>query len=111
MTLPSLEDSKDFFISYNQGDRAWAEWLAWTLEEVGYSVIIDAWDFRPGGNFALEMDRAMKRAERTIAVLSENYLNAVYTQSEWGVSRGWGSIIVWGTVDLEQSEQRKKDRR
>jgi len=28
-----------------------------------------------------------------------------------GVSRGWGSIIVWGTVDLEQSEQRKKDRR
>jgi len=29
----------------------------------------------------------------------------------WGVSRGWGSIIVWGTVDLEQSEQRKKDRR
>jgi len=86
MTLPSLEDSKDFFISYNQGDRAWAEWLAWTLEEVGYSVIIDAWDFRPGGNFALEMDRAMKRAERTIAVLSENYLNAVYTQSEWAAA-------------------------
>jgi len=28
-----------------------------------------------------------------------------------GVSRGWGSIIVWGTADLEQSEQRKKDRR
>jgi len=30
---------------------------------------------------------------------------------QMGVSRGWGSIIVWGTADLEQSEQRKKDRR
>ena len=20
---------KDFFISYNQADRAWAEWIAW----------------------------------------------------------------------------------
>jgi len=34
-----------------------------------------------------------------------------FLQTLWGVSRGWGSIIVWGTVDLEQSEQRKKDRR
>jgi hypothetical protein len=23
---------KDFFISYNQADRAWAEWIAWELE-------------------------------------------------------------------------------
>jgi len=36
---------------------------------------------------------------------------AISTLIEAGVSRGWGSIIVWGTVDLEQSEQRKKDRR
>jgi TIR domain len=82
MTLPSSEDSKDFFISYNQGDRHWAEWLAWTLEKAGYSVVIDAWDFRPGGNFVLEMEKA-ERSRKTIAVLSDHYLQAVYTQSEW----------------------------
>ena len=38
-------------------------------------------------------------------------LNFLEERNEPGVSRGWGSIIVWGTVDLEQSEQRKKDRR
>jgi len=38
-------------------------------------------------------------------------LSVFQTRIEGGVSRGWGSIIVWGTVDLEQSEQRKKDRR
>jgi hypothetical protein len=30
----------DFFISYTRTDRAWAEWIAWTLEEQGYSIII-----------------------------------------------------------------------
>ncbi|NJR38848.1 MAG: toll/interleukin-1 receptor domain-containing protein, partial [Leptolyngbyaceae cyanobacterium CSU_1_4] len=78
-----IPSPKDFFISYNQSDRPWAEWLAWTLEEAGYSVIIDAWDFRPGGNFALEMDKAAKQSHKTIAVLSDHYLQAVYTRSEW----------------------------
>lgn len=46
---------KDFFISYTGNDRPWAEWIAWVLEEAGYSVVIQAWDFRPGGNFVLDM--------------------------------------------------------
>ena len=50
--------SKDFFISYNKADRAWAEWIAWTLEEAGYSTTIQAWDFQAGGNFVLEMQKA-----------------------------------------------------
>lgn len=74
---------KDFFISYNRHDRAWAEWIAWTLEAVGYSVIIEAWDFRPGENFAVKMQNATVQAEKMIAVLSDNYLNADYTHPEW----------------------------
>ncbi|MGQ4649495.1 TIR domain-containing protein [Lyngbya aestuarii] len=74
---------KDFFISYNSHDKQWAEWIAWTLEEAGCTVILQAWDFRPGGNFALDMQKAMTGTKQTIAVLSENYLRAKYTQSEW----------------------------
>jgi tetratricopeptide (TPR) repeat protein len=77
---------KDFFVSYNRHDRTWAEWIAWTLEDAGYSVVIQAWDFRPGGNFVLDMQRAAAQAERTIAVLSENYLNAQFTQPEWAAA-------------------------
>jgi hypothetical protein len=29
---------KDFFISYHKVDKTWAEWIAWHLEEAGYSV-------------------------------------------------------------------------
>jgi hypothetical protein len=49
---------KDFLISYNTADQAWAEWIAWQLEAAGYSIHFDAWDVRPGMNFVLEMDRA-----------------------------------------------------
>ncbi len=72
---------KDFFISYNSHDRRWAEWIAWHLEEENYSVVIQDWDFT--GNWVVNMDRAMCDAQRTIAVLSPQYINALYTQSEW----------------------------
>ena len=74
---------KDFFISYNKADRSWAEWIAWQLEEEGYTTVIQAWDFRAGSNFVLEMDRATREAKRTIAVLSDDYLNASFTEPEW----------------------------
>ena len=77
---------KDFFISYNSADRGWAEWIAWILEEQGYSVIIQAWDFRPGGNFVLDMQRAAVESLRTVMVLSEAYLQASYTQPEWAAA-------------------------
>jgi hypothetical protein len=77
---------KDFFISYNHADKTWAEWIAWTLEEAGYTVVIQSWDFRPGNNFVLEMARAAEGTRKTIAVLSQDYLNAAFTQSEWAAA-------------------------
>ncbi len=77
---------KDFFISYTSADRAWAEWIAWRLEEADYSVIIQAWDFRPGSNFIAEMDRATRKARHTIAVLSQKYFHSPFTQAEWSAA-------------------------
>lgn len=76
----------NFFVSYNRADRNWAEWIAWQLEEAGYAVIIQAWDFRPGANFVQEMDRAAAQAERTLAVLSPDYLVSEFTAAEWSVA-------------------------
>ena len=39
---------KDFFISYNKADLAWAEWIAWQLEEADYTTEIQAWDSQFG---------------------------------------------------------------
>jgi tetratricopeptide (TPR) repeat protein len=89
----------DFLVSYAQTDQSWAEWIAWCLEHAGYSVIIAAWDFRPGANFVYEMDQALKKARRMIAVLSPAYLRSEDAFAEWAEMfrrdpRGRGRLLV-----------------
>lgn len=76
----------DFFISYTHVDSEWAEWIGYALEEQGFSVVIQAWDFRPGSNFVLEMQRAAAKADRTILVLSPDYLKSQFASPEWAAA-------------------------
>jgi hypothetical protein len=90
---------KDFFVSYNKADRSWAEWIAWHLEESNYTTVIQEWDFRPGCNFVLEMQKASVECDRTIAILSPEYLGAQFTQPEWAAAfavdpQGWERKLV-----------------
>ncbi len=81
-----MPEARDFFISYNRADERWAEWIAWTLDEAGYSHYFQKWDFRPGGNFVLDMQRAALDSKRTLLVLSNAYLGALFTQPEWAAA-------------------------
>ncbi|EIV91450.1 FxSxx-COOH system tetratricopeptide repeat protein [Frankia sp. QA3] len=76
-------DGWDFFVSYTAADRGWAEWIAWALEEAGYRVLLQAWDFVPGSNWVNGMHDGVQRAARTIAVLSDGYTRSVYGTAEW----------------------------
>ncbi len=73
----------DFLVSYAKADRRWAEWMAWTLEDAGYSVLLPSRDFKPGGNFLVEMQRAVSEARKTLVILSQAYLESSFTESEW----------------------------
>lgn len=73
----------DFFISYTGVDKKWAEWIAFILEEVGFTTVVQVWDFRPGSNFVLEMQKASSTADRTIMVLSPDYLDSGMAAAEW----------------------------
>jgi hypothetical protein len=72
-----------FFVSYTGADRAWAEWVAWELEQAGYQVIVQAWDFEPGDNFVVRMRDALDQADRTLALVSAAYLASPYCTDEW----------------------------
>jgi len=74
---------KDFFISYTGKDKEWAVWIGQQLEDAGYSVILQDWDFGSGQNFVRNMDKASRNSRRTIAVLSPDYFKATYTPAEW----------------------------
>ncbi|MEA5452532.1 TIR domain-containing protein [Leptolyngbya sp. CCNP1308] len=77
---------KDFFISHTTPDGAWAEWIAWILEANGYTVHLQAWDFVPGKSFVREMNQGVTECDHTIAILSDNYLKANFTQAEWAAA-------------------------
>lgn len=74
---------KDFFISFNKADKGWADWIAFQLDEHGYSITYQNWDWGPGSDFVLEMQKAAQECERTLIVLSPSYLSSLYTQPEW----------------------------
>ncbi len=94
----------DYFISYTAADARWAEWIAWVLEgKKKCTTLLQAWDFVPGSNFVLEMQRAASSTSRTIAVLSPDYLRSAYAKPEWaaafaqdpeGMKRKLGPVMV-----------------
>jgi len=75
--------AKDFFISYNHNDKAWAEWIGWHLEEAGHSVVLQEWDFVGGGNFVAKINAASINCDRTFAILSPDYLASGFCTAEW----------------------------
>jgi hypothetical protein len=74
---------REFFLSFTGADRPWAEWLLAELDATGYASVSQLRDFVAGANFALDMDRAARRAKRTLGVLSPQALQAPYVQQEW----------------------------
>ncbi|WP_322750797.1 MULTISPECIES: TIR domain-containing protein [unclassified Frankia] len=73
----------DFFVSYAEADRAWAEWVAWQLEQAGFRVLVRAWDFVPGSNEQLGVHRGAAGARRMIVLLSASYTDLERGSVEW----------------------------
>src|SRR3954447_3366444 len=72
----------DFFISHAGRDTGWAEWLAWQLQQAGYTVALDVWDWAPGEDFVARMQQALESADRLLAVCTEAYFASVFGGAE-----------------------------
>jgi hypothetical protein len=81
--ISTILPKKDFFVSYTEVDENIAEWIAYCLEDAGYKVTFQKWDFRPGNNFVLLMNKALYESEHLIAVLSPSYQEALFAAPEW----------------------------
>lgn len=74
---------KEYFVSYSKDDEEWAEWIAWELDALGCSVIMQKWDFLPGSNFVCDMHTAIQDCRRLILILSNNSLKSQFVSAEW----------------------------
>ena len=80
-------DKKTYFISYTtrtEADRQWAVWTEWFFrEKLGAETIMQEYDFKPGDNFKIKMNEALKNADFVVCVLTRAYLGSVNCQEEW----------------------------
>ena len=82
-TVSAQNDHKfEFFISYSAVDRSWAEWVAWILEDAGHCTIVQAWDCVEGMDLVEYMIWAREHSSKTIALLSDDYLNSSQCMEE-----------------------------
>ena len=89
-----MPEAFDFFVSFTGSDRSWATWIAWQLEANDYKVFLQDWDIRPGDNFILKMDEASAKAERTLAVLSPEYLQSYFCKLEWSAAQRRDRLLL-----------------
>src|SRR3954447_9501982 len=72
----------DFFISHAGRDTGWAEWLGWQLQQGGWTVELDVWDWAPGEDFVARMAAALESADRVLAVCTEAYFSSAFGGAE-----------------------------
>jgi tetratricopeptide (TPR) repeat protein len=73
---------KQLFISRAGADAAFSAEIGLILEEAGYGVLLQQWDFA-NANFMEQMHAALSGGARVVALLSPEYLASDHCQAEW----------------------------
>lgn len=73
----------DFFISYNHADMLWAVGIGDWLDGAMFSSVLQAQNFVAGSNFVSEMNTALERSKRILAIASPEYFAAKFPEAEW----------------------------
>jgi len=77
-----ISEKRDFFISFNSADKAWADWIAFQLKRKGHTMYYQYDDFPPGSDFMQQMNLAMSNTRLTIAVWTKNYFSSGFASLE-----------------------------
>jgi hypothetical protein len=87
------ETDVDFFISYASDDGRWANWIGLILRKEEYRVLLHASDSPPITSWFAAMEAGIRRAARTVVVLSEQSVRSVYGHAEWQAA--WAADRSW----------------
>jgi hypothetical protein len=82
--VADIVDRRDFFISFNKADLAYATALRTALTEAGFSTFFHPYDTDDGQNIPAWMDSALLNSAQTIALYSPDYTKreAIYSRAE-----------------------------
>ena len=73
---------RKFFISYTSKDSQKAQWIGWTLKDLGHEAFVHEWEIGGGQSIPDWMEKRIEECNHLIGVFSPEYVNAVYSKSE-----------------------------
>lgn len=73
----------EYFVAYHAADEEWAEWVGQRLEEAGYTVELQSYDYWARSSMILEMFAVSAIADATIALISPDFLAESLDRPEW----------------------------
>ena len=76
-------ESMDYFVAYHAADQEWAEWIGQRLQDAGYTVELQSYDYWARSSMILEMFAVSAIADATIALLSPDFLAESLDRPEW----------------------------
>jgi tetratricopeptide (TPR) repeat protein len=82
--MPEGVEQRDFFISFNSADGAYAEAIDKALHASGFTTFYHPRDLPPGGNVPIWMDDALMNSAQTLALYSPAHTSdkAIYSKAE-----------------------------
>ncbi|WP_191971854.1 caspase, EACC1-associated type [Streptomyces luteolifulvus] len=92
-------DPPFLFISYAEPDGAWAEWVAWQLQEAGFQVQLDRWTWQAGDNQKIKLNRALENGQ-VVALFSAAYFDPrCSTEDHWAAVLAAGDRLIPVRID------------
>jgi uncharacterized protein YjbI with pentapeptide repeats len=93
------------FISYSRKDHELADYLYRSLTSAGFSVYYDKEKTLIGENFALQIQKELRRSDAVVAIVSINSAESPWCQAELYHARALNILITPIRVGLDQFSQ------
>src|SRR5262245_48894328 len=89
----------NIFVSFTSSDRQWAFWIGQALEKLGHVPHIHDWEISGGGDIAMWMEKALKKADYCLLVVSQTYLTKPYSgwelrASQWAAASARPNFVL-----------------
>ena len=94
-----MPNSLDIFLSHANADRIVARKLADELKKYSFDAFVAHDDIKLGDNWESALFERIKNCDLFIALLSENFHKAQYTDNEVGIAMGLGKSILPISID------------
>ena len=83
MQRAGRDQRQDFFVSFANADKIWAEWITWQLKSAHILAKIPNVDLQAEQNFAQTLPAILSDYKRILVILSLDYLSLLKKQLDW----------------------------